>query len=261
MWIAVHVVSATLSQAGSPVLEAAWVRFQRELIVEGAGIFWIVAELGILFAVTVGRRVLRERPLPERLILTRSERWLALGLVLVAVGLAALVFGRFLIWAPMPIAIEATAGLDRPEIPRAVYAELTGHARVHLAIWCAFIAVWIALEIAIVAQGIRAFHALASLTRSGRRRLSVNTALGLAAGTLVLIATDASAQFTHAIEMAMQTGYRGGLEDIRPGYRFVELYVRVAGAVWVVVEWIAAVYLVRGYFMLRRFFRERAHVA
>lgn len=261
MWLFVHALSATIAQTGSPVLEAAWARFQREMLIEGAGVFWIVAELAILYAVTVGGRVLRERPLPKRISLSRRERWLAAGLAGLAIALTAAVYGRFLIWVPMPAAVEATAALDPPDIPRAVYAAVRDHVQVHVAIWCAFIAAWIVLETAIVVQGIRAFHALADLIRAQPPRFSTATALVLAAGAALLWTTPAGAQIDQAIETAMRSGYKGALNDARAGYRFMEFYLRVAGAVWVLVEWIAAVYLIRGYIMLRRFFRERAHVA
>ena len=41
-----------------------------------------------------------------------------------------------------------------------------------------------------------------------------------------------------------------------PTRRFVELYLRLAGAVWVAVEWIAAVYLILGYRRLARWFAQ-----
>lgn len=261
MYLIVTIAQLLLAQTGSPVLDAAWARFRREMVIEGAGLFWIAAELAILFAVTVGGRVLRQRPLPERLTLTRGERWLAIGLVACSAGLVALVFGRFLVTPPMPVAIEMAAELDRPEMPRAVYAALSEHTRVHVAIWCAFIAAWVGLETAIVVQGIRAFHALSRLTRVKSFPIPATAASALVLGVFTLWATDVSAQFEHAVEMALQSGYKGALNDAQAGYRFVELYLRVAGTVWVFVEWIAAMYLIRGYWMLRRFFRDRAHVA
>jgi hypothetical protein len=81
------------------------------------------------------------------------------------------------------------------------------------------------------------------------------------AGLLGLLSLEASGELARSIELAAQSGYKGAMEDARPGYRFVELYLRVAGAAWVVVEWIAAIYLMRGCFLLRNFFRARAHVA
>jgi hypothetical protein len=41
-----------------------------------------------------------------------------------------------------------------------------------------------------------------------------------------------------------------------PSRGFVEFFLRVAGVAWAVVEWIAAVYLIRGHAMLRRWFAE-----
>lgn len=41
-----------------------------------------------------------------------------------------------------------------------------------------------------------------------------------------------------------------------PTRHFVGLFLRVAGGVWIAVEWIAAIYLIRGFAMLRRWFAE-----
>jgi hypothetical protein len=51
-------------------------------------------------------------------------------------------------------------------------------------------------------------------------------------------------------------------EDARrfdePTRRFMELVLRVAGVAWIAVEWIAAIYLIRGFHLLRRWFAEEA---
>lgn len=253
--------SVALAQTQSPVMEIVWSRFWRDMVVEGAGIFWLIGELAILYAVSIGGRVLRERPLPGRLVLTRRERLAGAGLALFSVGLVAAVFGRFLVWTPMPLAMEAAAAMDWPEIPDIVHADVVNHIQVHITIWCAFIAAWVIIESTIVVQGIRAFHALSAQVQSAPARVPAAAFIAAVAGALALFATDASALFTRPVELALQSGYRQALDDARVGYRFMELYLRVAGAVWVIVEWIAAIYLMRGYWLLRRLFRGGSHVA
>lgn len=50
------------------------------------------------------------------------------------------------------------------------------------------------------------------------------------------------------------------LEDARridrPTRQFVGLYLRAAGVAWILVEWIAAAYVIRGFVLLRRWFAE-----
>lgn len=259
MWIAV-LLSAALAQNESPVLDAARERFRTDLLIEGAGVFWLVAELAILYAVTVGGRALRERPLPGRLVLTSRERWIAAALALLSAGLIALVCARFLLAPALPEAVEAAA-LETSGVADAVYAAVVRHIQVHLVIWCTFIAGWVVLESLIVIQGIRAFHALARVIGAAPARMSTAAAATVVFAAAVLVAPEAAAHFSRAVETHLQHGFSEALTDARPGYRFVEFYLRVAGAVWASVEWIAALYLFRGYLMLRRFFRERVHVA
>ncbi len=53
---------------------------------------------------------------------------------------------------------------------------------------------------------------------------------------------------------ALEDGYVHATYADEPTRRFVELYLRVAGGVWITVEWIAAVVLVLGYRRLARWF-------
>lgn len=41
-----------------------------------------------------------------------------------------------------------------------------------------------------------------------------------------------------------------------PTRSFVGLFLRVAGIVWIALEWVAAAYLVRGFYLLRGWFEE-----
>ena len=68
---------------------------------------------------------------------------------------------------------------------------------------------------------------------------------------LWLCAPDAPAQ-TLGDMAALRDGYLHATYADEPTRRFVELYLRLAGGVWITVEWIAAAGLVLGYRRLAR---------
>ncbi len=75
------------------------------------------------------------------------------------------------------------------------------------------------------------------------------------AAAVVLGALDAPAQ-TSADMAALENAYVNATYADEPTRRFVELYLRLAGGVWITVEWIAAVFLVLGYRRLARWFAQ-----
>ncbi len=75
------------------------------------------------------------------------------------------------------------------------------------------------------------------------------------AAAVVLSALDAPAQ-TPADMAALENAYVHATYADEPTRRFVELYLRLAGGVWITVEWIAAVFLVLGYRRLSRWFAQ-----
>ena len=255
------IVCAILGQSDSPVLEAAQARFARMLAIEGAGVFWILAEVAILYFVTVGGRMLRRRPLPQRLTLVREDRVLAAILASLSATLFLLLCVRHAIQSPLPTALEQASYADPTRIGEAAYVAFAEYARVHIMIWCSFIVLWVLLEVAIVVQGIRAFRALSGLLYGPSPEIRPTHCIAMLAACGMAAASGASAQFDHAVEVTLQTGYMKGVEDARAGFRFVEFLVRTAGMIWIVAEWIAVVYLLRGFFMLRRWFREHPRVA
>ena len=78
---------------------------------------------------------------------------------------------------------------------------------------------------------------------------------GCVAALLWLCAPEASAQ-TDAHMAALEDGYVHASYADEPTRRFVELYLRLAGGVWIIVEWIAAAFLVLGYRRLARWFAQ-----
>ena len=84
-----------------------------------------------------------------------------------------------------------------------------------------------------------------------RRAISVLAVLAL----VLLLICPGMAQT--AVGMAsVHEGALHAAQADEPTRRFVELYLRLAGAVWVAVEWIAAVYLMLGYRRLARWFAQ-----
>jgi hypothetical protein len=165
---ALCVVSAAASAAALPlVIESARVEFQRHLWAESAGVFWIAAEVAILFFMGVAARILEVRPLPQAISLTRTEvrrAWRAGALILV---LAAFVFGRHLLWLPLPAAFEAIA-LSGHDVLGQARNVVLARAHTHAALWCTLITAWMVLEIAIVIQGVRVFGRLRAIVEETR---------------------------------------------------------------------------------------------
>ncbi len=84
-----------------------------------------------------------------------------------------------------------------------------------------------------------------------RRTISVLAALAL----VLLLISAAMAQTAVGMVSVHEGALRAAQAD-EPTRRFVELYLRLAGAVWVAVEWIAAIYLMLGYRRLARWFAK-----
>ncbi len=152
--------------AGAQAIEAAREQFRMEIVIEAAGLFWIAAEVAILFCMTVAVRIFATRPLPARISLTQSERkravlWgLALGI------LAAAIFARHLLIAPLPEAFS-TIVMAGTDVQARVEQAYNARTHIHIALWCGFIFAWVLLEIAIVVQGIRSYRCLRGLTENG----------------------------------------------------------------------------------------------
>jgi len=72
--------------------------------------------------------------------------------------------------------------------------------------------------------------------------------------TLAFFADQAaSAQAVQSVDSA----YRNAAHETEALENVLLLYLRIAGAIWIVLEWIAVYFLWRGYGHLRRFIKER----
>ena len=163
---AVCVYASTGAQAVGASIEAAREQFRMELLIEAAGLFWIAAEVAILFCMTVAVRIFAPRPLPSRIALTQREKKRAVLWGLALGALAASVFGRHLFIAPLPEAFS-TIVMAGTDVQARVEQAYNARTHIHIALWCSFIFAWVLLEIAIVVLGIRSYRHLRELTGNG----------------------------------------------------------------------------------------------
>lgn len=141
--------------AASDALAYAHRQYHRMLLIEGAGLFWILAELAILFVCVCARQRLASRPpfldfalRPAEI--RRATQWLAL-FVLGAVA----VMGRHWIWPPVYTVLSEP---DDSVPPLAAIREMwLARTYAHSATWSLFVLLWVTLEIAIVIEGRRAY--------------------------------------------------------------------------------------------------------
>lgn len=75
------------------------------------------------------------------------------------------------------------------------------------------------------------------------------------AGAMLLCDFAATAQ-TASDMAALKNGYIHATYVDEPTRRFVELYLRIAGGIWIAAEWVAAIFLMLGYRRLARWFSE-----
>lgn len=208
---------------------------------EFIGLFWIAAEVAILFFVLAARRHLEERPLPPAFALHPPERgraWLwTAGFFLIAMA----VLCRHLLSACSAV---------QPQDALLVFIR---RARTHLAVWSGFVAVWVGLEVVIVYHGWRGYRALEALL--GRRPAKLGSARAGHIAGVVLVAGlmfHAAAYAQTAVQI-MQAA-RGANQVY---YNALYLYLRLAGVVWILAEWVAAVVLWKSYRLIAGVARHR----
>lgn len=239
-------MQATASENLNATAHFAMSTHARELLIESAGLFWILAELIILFFVLAGRSHLESVPLLPHFQWTRQLTFQAAAFSLFFLGLLAVVYGRAWVWPPAYTAVYA------PEAAiESVQAAFTDACRRHLMVWAAFVTIWVMLEILIVYHGWRGYRSL-------RMRLGVEVPAppkNLAFPLLLLLACCCAAR-AGAVEVPGDTEL---LAALRAAYQedalyrnAMYLYLRLAGVVWIAVEWIAAIVLWRAWRMLSR---------
>lgn len=123
------------------------------------GLFWIGAEIAILFCILAARRIFETHPLPSTITLNARERRRAIVWCGAFAVLAVLVLGRYFALPTLAESYEFLSGTYSEARAAAENLYYT-HTHRHVAVWCAFITAWVVLEIVIVIQGIAAYRAL-----------------------------------------------------------------------------------------------------
>ncbi len=252
MNVIVHGNAEHLSEA---VLYARQV-FYRHTLVESAGLFWLLAEFLILFAVLAGRRYLETDPVSRTFRWTGRDTQRALTLGVLFGVLAVFTYGRHVFLLPVHAFL-----LVQPDAADAAFldavAQMTRQRNgEHLVLWAAFVTGWVVLEVLIVYHGWRGHLLLRRLLDSssppsggftGNSRGGAVVVAGLLAFLLVPVAGAVTAlQADNGLVQTMRAAYAA-----QTGYRdALYLYLRLAGVVWILVEWGAAVILWRAYRLL-----------
>lgn len=199
----------------------------RHFAVEFAGAFWVAAEYGILCLVIMGRYHLEHCPESRTLSVPPRLRLLLMGFLLKPALIFVAVVLRFF--------FRARAQGELLSIEYAI-----GQETLHLLIWSCFVTGWVVLEIAIVYQGWRVFNAL--------QKLLLPTNFSIAPRPLVGLLLLSTALLSANVAAAELTGLHAALV---PAQNMLYFYLRVAGVVWIAVEWVAAYLLVRSVLLLR----------
>ncbi|MCX5757855.1 MAG: hypothetical protein NTU83_05000 [Candidatus Hydrogenedentes bacterium] len=233
MYPLIHLFFAA-SDLPAPIVAYLNMRQRAAMLVESVGLFWIGAELAILFLVLVGRRHVDSVPLPVRFVLTVTELRRAIFWGVAFAILSAIVLGRYAVSQEIDI------------------QGLSERLHTHLVVWAAFVTTWVLLETSIVYHGWRGYRRLRVLVEGpmwrGKTLSSAILFLLCLLGAGLLASWHASAVDTDAFRQAI----RDANEADQVYWNALYLYLRLAGAVWIAVEWWAAIVLVKGYRLLER---------
>jgi len=247
-------------------IAGARIRETQMLIVELSGVFWVAAELLILLFIMEARRHLARNPLPPRPVWDRtSSRRAGLFSLLTAAALGT-VLVRSLLWPPLSVYLQR----EPLNINDAAIYDFLAVLR-HLKVWAAFVTAWVLLETAIVYQGFQAYRTLCNRLGSGRKVFSPAQpfpksllALLVTAGVVavlsfsmpVFVAAPTVEPVSKAADLWSQV-LSSSENRLHPYRNAMYLYLRMAGVVWVSVEWVAALVLWRAWHLLRRAERAR----
>ena len=242
------------------LLAEAGARETAVLLVELAGVFWIGAELVILFFVTEARRHVLRNPLPAGPVWDRASTRRAFVFVAFLGATAVAVVVRSVLWG----GLTSHAGVGTLPIEQAARVDATA-MRAHLILWAGFVTLWVLLETAIVVQGALACRGLFQILPDGAGDGRGKRRGGAVATMLVLFGAVALAGL---LSMPVMAAVAGSGAPTAVGTRWAEiralseqwlmpyrnavlLYLRLAGVAWIVVEWVAAVLLWRAFGRLR----------
>jgi hypothetical protein len=121
---------------------------------DSAGLFWIAAELVILFLVLSGRRTLQDSPPSASFSIFAVEKRRVWRWILSFAALVVATLGRHVVVLPLYVLVPEVAVSTPDHILSGIVAKAY-HTRALLdaGVWAAFITIWVALEILIVWHG------------------------------------------------------------------------------------------------------------
>jgi hypothetical protein len=239
-------------------------RETRILFIELCGAFWVAAEMLILFFMLEARRHLGRNPVPAVPIWDRLATRRALFYFSFLAAVLAFVICRPFIWLPLhdvlrngPLSVQTAAVYDFLAVQR------------HLAVWAAFVTLWVLLESTIVYQGYRCYQLLRSRLLCGPSEPAAPGPAHSHILTLLVICFLLTlGAFAGPAFAAPKVAY-GSTEVVGdwsqvlalseswlvPYRNAVYLYLRLAGILWIGVEWVAAVVLWRSHLLVSRALR------
>lgn len=217
--------------------------FLRQCLVEGAGLFWLAAELAILLFVLAARRHLETNPTSSRLFFTRADAQRAIAFAIATIFLSAIVYGRHFVVPPAYLA-------PLPD-PSAFIRALEGQVYRHLLLWSGFVTGWVALEAVIVYHGYRAWRAM-------MRLLQPQPHIPRGSSSVTCIVAPIGILFLHYAG-PWRSAYDEVMATTLPAYNALYLYLRLAGLIWIAVEAAAALLLVLAFRTIRYKVRGMRH--
>ena len=133
---------------------------QQQVLIETAGLFWLLAELVILFAIVLGRQHLSNSPRELKVqwtpqITKRAIIWGSLFAALILIT-----YGRHTFLLPV---YELLQSQDSSHTLETLTATLRHRNQTHLVLWSFFITAWVFLETLIVYHGWCGYRSLRKL--------------------------------------------------------------------------------------------------
>jgi hypothetical protein len=239
------------------IIRLARIDFIQVIATEAAGLFWIFAECLILIWVRAGRKTLAKS---NRVEFNVDKYKLVVG-TLIFLIISTAILSRHFMGRPyheqLSIILSANGSDQLQNLQTAVNARLASQ-RTHFALWASFVTIWVLLESAIVYNGWRGYQNLRALLRNPSPEssgTSTATIMGLAALLSVFMwgAANAAAPIP---DEALRL-----LIDVRTANMIPQnalyLYLRIAGVIWISVEWIAAIILWKSYRLIACAVRRR----
>jgi hypothetical protein len=237
----------------SDIIQSARLEYFQVLLIESAGLFWIFAEICILFGVRAGRRYIECGDF-DTLHLRKTLPW-ALAFFVLSTGL----LGRHFLGVPFyrQVGQLAISGGDSA-LREALLAHVSAQ-RTHYTVWASFVTTWVVLEACIVYNGWRGYCSLRAVFAGPQKPIRPASVCVLAFVGAAIIGSLVPSGLAFATEPAVE-GIQRMIHEAQASnalYRnALYLYLRLAGVAWILVEWFAAVVLWRSFRLMRSVLRE-----